>query len=152
MIILIATMEIVDLLDRTDSFSELILQSKIVHEYIEARERMNNDPTAQRLIKEFNDMKVFYEEVERFGRYHPDYNKIMKNIRAKKRDMDMNEYVATFKVAERNVQRLLDDISEVLAHSVSENIMVPKDGAIFTEGGCASGNCASGGTCSCKVS
>src|SRR5690625_7692838 len=116
-------MEIVDLLDRTDSFSELILQSKIVHEYIEARERMNNDPTAQRLIKEFNDMKVLYEEVERFGRYHPDYNKIMKNIRAKKRDMDMNEYVATFKVAERNVQRLLDDISEVR----SEERRVGKD-------------------------
>src|SRR5690625_6483350 len=109
---------------------------------------MNNDATAQRLIKEFNDMKVLYEEIERFGRYHPDYNKIMKNIRAKKRDMDMNEYVATFKVAERNVQRLLDDISEVLAHSVSENIMVPKDGVIFKEDGCDSDKCFSGGNCS----
>src|SRR5690625_7740451 len=103
---------------------------------------MNNDPTAQKLIKEFNDMKVLYEEVERFGRYHPDYNKIMKNIRAKKRAMDMNEYVATFKVGERNVQRLLDDIPDVLADSVSENIRVQTDGAIFTGGGCASGNYA----------
>lgn len=149
---LIATIEIVDLLDHTEEFSKVILQSEIVHDYIQARERMNTDETAQRLIKEFNESKVLYEDVQRFGRYHPDYNEIMKKVRSKKRDMDMNECVAEFKVAERKFQRLLDDISELIAHSVSEQIIVPKDGAVFTEGGCISGNCATGGACSCKVS
>jgi len=149
---LIATIEIVDLLDQSDKLSEMILQSDVIDNYIQARRKMNNDDRAQELIKDFNDTKILYEEVQRFGRYHPDYNEIMRNIRSKKRDMDMNELVASFKIAERHVQRLLDDVSELIAHSVSEQIMVPKEGAMFSDSGCASGNCGSGGSCSCNAS
>lgn len=152
MINLIATIEIVDLLDQSEHFSKIILQSDVIDEYRQARKRMNNDETAQRLIREFNETKILYDEVQRFGRYHPDYNQIMTNIRSKKRDMDMNEVVANFKIAERNVQRLLDDISELIARSVSEQILVPKEGAIFTDGGCSTGGCGSGGACSCNAS
>lgn len=152
MINLIATIEIVDLLDQTEHFSKILLQSDVIDEYRQARIQMNNDETAQRLIREFNETKILYDEVQRFGRYHPDYNQIMTKIRSKKRDMDMNELVANFKIAERNVQRLLDDISELIARSVSEQILVPKEGAIFTDGGCSTGGCGSGGACSCNAS
>lgn len=149
---MIATIEIVDLLDQTEHFSKILLQSDVIDEYRQARIQMNNDETAQRLIREFNETKILYDEVQRFGRYHPDYNQIMTKIRSKKRDMDMNELVANFKIAERNVQRLLDDISELIARSVSEQILVPKEGAIFTDGGCSTGGCGSGGACSCNAS
>lgn len=145
-------MEIVDLLDQSEKLSKIILQSEVIDEYRQAHNQLERDQTAQNLIKEFNDVKELYDEVQRFGRYHPDYNQIMTNIRSKKRDMDMNELVAQFKIAERNAQRLLDDISELIAHSVSEKILVPKEGTAFLEGGCATGNCASGGTCSCNAS
>lgn len=149
---LIATLEIVNILDRAEDLSEIILQSEVMVNYEKARVEMNNDEEAQKLIKAFNDIKDSYEEVERFGRYHPDYNKIMKNVRMTKREMDMNEKVAQFKIAERNLQRLLDDVSEIIAYSVSEQIKVPKDGAALTDTGCSSGACASGEACSCRAS
>lgn len=145
-------MEIVDLLDYADHLGEIILESEVVHEYIQARKRMNEDEVAKRLINEFNASKVYYEDVQRFGRYHPDYNKIMKEVRSKKREMDLNEHVAKFKIAERNLQKLLDDISEIIAHSVSTSIIVPKEDSLFTDSGCSSGSCGSGGSCSCNAS
>src|SRR5699024_7336350 len=84
--------------------------------------------------------------------YHPDYREIMTNVRSTKRKMDMNRYVASFKLAERNLQRFLDEISECIAHSVSEQVMVPKDDIALTDSGCYSGGCGAGGSCGCKVS
>jgi hypothetical protein len=76
----------------------------------------------------------------------------MKKVRMTKRDMDMNDKVAKFKIAERNLQRLLDEVCEYIATNVSEQIKVPKDGAALTDGGCSSGGCGSGGGCSCQAS
>lgn len=149
---MIATLEYVDILDKAEHLSEIIKESDMVKQYIESRQELDEDEEAQRLIKAFLDIKIHYEDVQRFGSYHPDYNKIMKNVRSIKREMDMNPKVANFKVAERNLQRLLDDVSEVIASNVSKDIMVPKDGAALTDSGCASGGCGSGGGCSCKAS
>lgn len=149
---MIATLEFVDILDRAESLGELILQSEIMDEYLSARLELTEDKEAQRLIRAFNDTKVHYEDVQRFGRYHPDYNEIMKNVRAAKREMDMNDKVASYKVAERNLQKLLDDISEQIALSVSDQIKVPKDGAAWSDTGCSSGGCGSGGACGCQAS
>ncbi|WP_368654711.1 YlbF family regulator [Ornithinibacillus sp. 4-3] len=149
---MIGTLEYVDVLDRAELLGKMILDSDIMKAYYQAKHELENDPEAQQLIKAFNDIKLHYEDVQRFGRYHPDYNEIMKEVRASKRNMDLNGKVSAFKVAERNLQRLLDEISETLAFSVSTQIMVPKEGALFAEGGCASGSCGTGGGCSCKAS
>lgn len=149
---MIATMEYVDVLDHAERLSKMILQSDVMQDYINARETLHADAEAQARISAFIDIKSHYEDVQRFGRYHPDYNEIMKNVRAVKRKMDMHASVATYKIAERNLQQLLDDISELLAHSVSKQIMVPKDGALLTDSGCSSGGCGSGGSCGCQAS
>lgn len=143
---MIATLEYVEILDQSEDLAHMILQSEVYEAYQEAHDRLENDQEAQQLITAFTDMKVHYEDIQRFGRYHPDYNEIMKKVRMTKREMDMNEKVAKFKVAERNLQRLLDDISEYIAHSVSTGIKAPKDGAALTDGGCGSG-----GSCGCNV-
>lgn len=150
---MIATLEYVDVLDRSEKLGKMILQSDVMKAYNHSRNELNTNKESQKLIKAFIDIKVHYEDVQRFGRYHPDYNEIMKNVRAIKREMDMNDKVAKFKVAERNLQRLLDDICDYIAANVSVQIKAPKDGAALTDGGCASGGgCGSGGGCSCKAS
>lgn len=148
---MIATIELVDILDRSEQLGKMILASEDVKAYNRSRTALNKDPEAQQLIRDFQDIKSHYEDVQRFGRYHPDYNKIMKNVRATKRKMDMHDKVAEFKIAERNLQKLLDDVSEMFAGSVSEQIKAPKDGAALTDSGC-SGGCGSGGACSCQAS
>ncbi|CDQ40228.1 MULTISPECIES: YlbF/YmcA family competence regulator [Virgibacillus] len=143
---MIATMEYVDILDRSEELGRMVLDSDVMEAYNQSQKELNQDPKAQELIQAFSDIKTHYEDVQRFGRYHPDYNSIMKEVRKAKREMDMNDKVASFKIAERNLQQLLDEISNYVAHSVSEQIKAPKDGAALTDSGCG---CGSGGGCGC---
>ncbi|SHF48968.1 YlbF family regulator [Ornithinibacillus halophilus] len=143
---MIATLEYVNILDQSEELGKMVLQSDVFEEFRIAQSNLTEDKEAQQLIKAFTDIKEHYEDIQRFGRYHPDYNEIMKKVRMTKREMDMNDKVAKYKIAERNLQRLLDDISEYIAHSVSIDIKVPKDGAALTDSGCG---CGSGGSCGC---
>lgn len=139
-------MEYVSILDDAEALGKIVYQSDVMKDYLEKKTILEEDKEAQKLIKAFNDIKDHYEDVQRFGRYHPDYHTIMKKVRSTKRAMDMHESVAAFKVAERDLQGLLDEISEYIAHSVSDQIKVPKDGAALTDSGCG---CGSGGSCGC---
>ncbi|QDP40070.1 YlbF family regulator [Radiobacillus deserti] len=147
---MIATLEIVQLLDQSEYLGKMILSSDVMDDFHKAKASLEEDEEAQRLIAAFQAMKEQYEDVQRFGRYHPDYSTIMKEIRSTKREMDMNEKVASFKIAERKLQELLDDVSELVAHSVSNNVKVPRDGAALKDGGCGCGS-GSGG-CGCRAS
>lgn len=147
---MIATMEYADILDRSELLGKMVMQSDVMEAYKNSRESLDKDMEAQQLIKAFTDIKLHYEDVQRFGRYHPDYNEIMKKVRSTKRAMDMNDKVAAFKIAERNLQKLLDDICQHVALSVSSQIKAPKDGAALTDGGCGCGSGSSG--CGCKAS
>ena len=143
---MLATVETVDLLDLTDELSEMVNQSEQMLNYIEKKLQLKKDQQSQALLKAFEHKKEQYEDVQRFGRYHPDYRVITKETRLLKREIDMLDSVAQFKVAERELQMLLDDISERIAHSVSKQIMVPRDGALFTDVGCGHG-----GSCGCSA-
>jgi len=149
---MIVNIDYINILEYTDKLIDHIKYSDVMKSYEDAYNKLNENKEAQKLIQAFKKMKLDYEEVERFGRYHPDYNNIMKNVRRVKRQMDMNEYVAAFKVAERQLQNFLDEISTVVAHSVSEHIIVPVEGGALTDGGCSTGGCGSGGSCSCQAS
>src|SRR5699024_4324396 len=106
---MIATLEYSSILDMSEELSNMILQSEVMKTYEDAHRTLQNNEEAQKLIMAFNDIKEHYEDVQRFGRYHPDYNEIMKAVRSTKRKMDMNEAVAKYKIAERDIQRLLDE-------------------------------------------
>lgn len=148
---MITTMSHIKLFDQSEHLSHVILNSEPMQEYKIAYKNLQNNEKAQQLIKEFNEMKSHYEDIQRFGTYHPDYREVMRDVRRAKRKMDMNNEVANFKVAERNLQKLLDDVSEIIAHSVSVNIKVPKEGAFLSDSGCGTG-CGTGGTCGCQAS
>lgn len=148
---MIATMDHVKILDKSDVLVKVILDSEIMDAYNHAQTELQNDTDAQQLIQDFNEMKLHYEDVQRFGRYHPDYSEIMRSVRRVKRKMDMNDKVAAYKVAERDLQNLLDEVSELIAHSVSEHIKVPKDGAFLSDTSCGTG-CGTGGSCGCQAS
>ncbi|MCP3031079.1 YlbF family regulator [Halobacillus sp. A1] len=142
---MLATMEIVDLIDRSETIGQMIMDSEVMAQYHQAKLDMETDEEAQTLIRNFKNIKDQYEDVQRFGRYHPDYNDIMKRVRSVKREMDMHEKVVQYKRAEREVQKLLDEISQSVAFSVSEQIKVPRNGMVF-DSGCG---CGSGGGCGC---
>ncbi len=147
---LLATMERMQILDRADELSSWILESDVAENYRQCLYKLQSDSETQKKIRDFTKMKESYEEVQRFGRYHPDYKKVMKEIRELKRDMDMDENVAEFRRAETELQDLLDHVSTLIGGAVSQQIKVPTGNPFFSGSSCG-GGCGSGGSCGCSA-
>ncbi len=143
-------MERLEILEFAEKLSEQILQSDVADHYRECLYKLNTNAETQEKIKRFTVMKDRYEEVQRFGRYHPDYKVVMKEIRELKRDMDMDENVADFRRAENELQDLLDHVSVSISRAVSEHIKVPTGNPFFNSGSSCGGGCGSGGSCGCS--
>lgn len=144
-------MESLALLDLSDELSALILESDEAKRYCAKRKALQNSETQAR-IHAFTKIKEAFEEVERFGRYHPDYKEVTRKTRALKRELDMDEHIAEFRRAETDLQSLLDEISMLLAGAVSPNIKVPTGNPFFEQkSGCSTGGCGSGGSCGCSA-
>ncbi|GAE33830.1 YlbF family regulator [Halalkalibacter akibai] len=145
---MLATITTIELLDHASELGEAIIQSETYLAYIEAKADLKADKEAQERIRQFNMMKDQYEEVQRFGKYHPDYDQISTNIRKSKREVDLTETVVAFKKAEKELESLLNEISGLIARSVSETIKVPTGNPFFDNMSC-SGGCSTGGGCGC---
>lgn len=144
---MLATEERIYILDLADELSKMILQSDVVENYYQSLNTLRNDEKAMSLIKAFTEQKERYEEVHRFGQYHPDYLKVIKETRELKRDIDFLETVYEFKKAENALQTLLDEVSVLIGHSVSEQIKVPTGDPFFESSGCSGCGTSSGHSC-----
>jgi len=144
---MLATLESVQLLEQAEQIAKMVLESEIAEQYKVCLNNMQKNKETQRKIQRFTKMKELYEEVQRFGKYHPDYKRVMLQIREYKREMDLDPYVAEFKLAENDLQNLLDEIGVLIGGAVSEHIKVPT-GNLFFDTGHGSG-CGGGGSCGC---
>ncbi|MFS0782425.1 YlbF family regulator [Bacillus sp. 1P06AnD] len=146
---MLATMERVEIMQQGEELASMIIDSEVGKNYLASLYTLRQDREAQDKIRSFNHLKERFEEVQRFGRYHPDYKTINLETRTKKREMDMHPSVIAFKQAENALQEVLDQISVIVAQSVSLHIKTP-GGNPFFESGCASGSCGTGGGCGCS--
>lgn len=145
------TSEWVMILDEVDQLNDLILNSDVHRQLVDATEAVYSNPSLVQKITEFNKTKDLYEDVQRFGKYHPDYTQIMKLIRTQKRELDMDETISALKVAENEFQDLLDEIGLIIGKTISEAVKVPVSNPFFqTDTGCG-GSCGTGGGCSCSA-
>ncbi|MEK5039675.1 YlbF family regulator [Sporosarcina sp. FSL K6-3457] len=144
------TGEWMTIIEQAEGLADMLLSSEVVAEYRKAYNDVYSDAVLVAEIQAFAAMKERYEEVQRFGRYHPDYNIVMKSIRVQKRELDMNEQVAALRLAENDVQYLFDQIGSIVAKSVSDTVKVPAESAFSTGSSCGDG-CGTGGGCSCSA-
>ncbi len=147
-----ATIESVKLQSEAEQLAGMILQSETAENYRDCYKRLREDEEAGRIIRSFIKIKEQYEDVQRFGKYHPDYREISRKMREMKRELDLNDKVAEFKKAETELQSLLDEISIELGTAVSEHVKVPTGNPYFDGLSSCGGGCGSGGGCGCKVS
>ncbi|MBX9970375.1 YlbF family regulator [Priestia aryabhattai] len=148
---MLTTMRTVELLDESDHVANMVLQSDVAENYRQCLYRLNKDSHAQALIAEFVKIKEQYEDVQRFGKYHPDYKTITRQVRDLKRQVDLHATIAAFKKAENELQKLLDEISVILGQAVSEHVKVPTGNPFFDTGSSCGGGCGSGGSCGCSA-
>jgi cell fate (sporulation/competence/biofilm development) regulator YlbF (YheA/YmcA/DUF963 family) len=146
------TSEWANIMDEGDSLTQMILSSEQIKQYKEAYYAVYTDDILKKQIASFTRLKEQYEDVQRFGKYHPDYQQVMKSIRLQKRALDMNERIATLKVAENDVQDLLDEVSLLIGKTVSESVKVPVSNPFFAAASsCSTGSCGTGGSCGCSA-
>ena len=143
---MIATTDFVQLIENSELLGAYITQSEIAFKYKEAKRRLDEDAEAQRLIRQFVKMKEKYEEVQRFGKYHPDFETVTAEVRKLKRELDLHETIAKFKQAERDLEQLLNDVSRIIADAVSPHIKVPTGNPFFDNRICQR-NCGAGCRC-----
>ncbi|PPA72163.1 YlbF family regulator [Jeotgalibacillus proteolyticus] len=148
---MLATIERIELLDACDELTQMIMESEATIHYLTIYKKLKSSKESMGKINRFVKLKELYEEVQRFGRYHPDYTRVMKEIRETKRDMDMDLNVAQFRIAENQLQSMLDEVSQIIGYSVSENVKIPTGNGFFDSGSGCSGGCGSGGGCSCSA-
>lgn len=145
------TYEWVQITDSAEELSELILKSEQAELYHEAYRAVYNDKDLAAEIHAFARLKEQYEEVQRFGKYHPEYSRVMKQIRVDKRRLDLNEQVAALRLAENEFQDLMDQVSFIIGRSVSEAVKIPSTNPFFSSDSSCGGSCGTGGGCSCSA-
>lgn len=145
------TTEWVFILDTVDELSSMILSSEQAQNLRGAHLDVYSDKALVQQIATFNRMKEQYEDVQRFGKYHPDYNTIMKKIREQKRQLDLDDRIANLKIAENEFQDLLDEVSLLIGKSVSEAVKVPVSNPFYSTGSSCGSGCGTGGGCSCSA-
>ena len=148
---MIMTYEWAQITDSAEELSKMILQSEQAEQYKEAYRSVYHNKSLADEIQAFARLKDQYEEVQRFGKYHPDYKRVMKQIRVDKRRLDLNEAVAALRLAENELQDLMDQVSFILGRSVSESVKIPSSNPFFSSDSSCGGSCGTGGGCSCSA-
>ncbi|MGM7684619.1 YlbF family regulator [Cytobacillus sp. Hm23] len=146
---MLATLETVEIIDGAEELSKMILDSEVFENYNICLNKLKKNEDAQSLIDKFVNIKEQYEDVQRFGKYHPDYKKISREVREIKREVDLNEIISEFKKAENSIQVLLDEISIIIGKTVSDSIKVPTGNPFFDAASSCGGGCGVGGSCGC---
>lgn len=141
--------KVMDILDEVDGLADMIYQSQAFQHYLLAKNTVDNDAQATQLYQAFLDSKQQYDAIQRFGRYHPDYQQIMMATRRKKRAYEMHESVSRLKVAETELQSLLDEVLSIITAQVSAHAKVDAGVPfIHKQQGCG---CGEGASCGCSV-
>lgn len=148
---MLATLERIELLDQAENLSRMIIDSDVAENYYICLYKLQSNQEAQRKIRHFANLKEQYEDVQRFGKYHPDYKKVMMEIRVAKREMDLDFHVGEFRKAENDLQDLLNHISVLIGGAVSRNVKVPTGNPFFDTASSCGGGCGSGGSCGCSA-
>ena len=127
------TEETLDILDDIEDISDMIVQSDIYVSYRRAKMQLDADDEASLLYQAFLKVKDKYDDVMRFGKYHPD---------------EMLPVVMEYKAKEVALQNLIDEVMSKIAFAVSEHVKIETGNPFFQTG---HDGCASGGTCNCSL-
>ena len=142
------TEETLSILDEIENLSDMIVQSDVYQTYQYAKDNLENDDEAHLLYQAFLKSKDHYDDVMRFGKYHPDYKRIMMETRQRKRAYEMLPVVMEYKTKEVALQDLIDEVLTKIAFAVSENVKIEAGNPFFQTG---HNGCATGGSCNCSL-
>lgn len=122
---MMATLDMIEILQEAYDISDKINDSELVARYIEKKRLMEQDESAQKLIREFQRKRELFEEAKRFGHFHPDYHQAKKEARLFKREMEKHPVIGAYIKAEHELDEMLFHVSKTIAHAISPNVKIP---------------------------
>ncbi|CAM2821707.1 YlbF family regulator [Paenibacillus sediminis] len=137
------TVDMAKLLTYAYELGDMINNSVEIANYLYWKQKVAEHPEIQALVKQMERKKELFEETQRFGHFHPNYHSAKDEVKAIEDQLDKFEEVRRFKQAEKNIDEMFHQISEMIAYSVSDTIKVPSNDPN------PKGGCGSGGKCSC---
>ncbi|GIO65454.1 YlbF family regulator [Paenibacillus sp. FSL M7-1455] len=139
----VQTMDMAAVLMNAYELGDMINQSVEVSDYLYWKQRVDSNPEIQELVRLLAKKKELFEETQRFGHFHPNYHSAKDEVKAVEEQLDQFEEVVRFKQAEKELDDLLHQMSEMIAFSVSDTIKVPSNDPLPKRG------CGGGGKCGC---
>jgi cell fate (sporulation/competence/biofilm development) regulator YlbF (YheA/YmcA/DUF963 family) len=132
--------------DQCQIIVDQIWTSSLMQEYLENKKQMACCPEAAALKQQFLEKKAAFEKIADYGKYAPGFREKQREVRKAKRELDMNEKVAEFRVSETKLQAVLDQIVQQIAQEFSEEVKVDAGNPFFEtkkHSGCG-GSCHAG--------
>lgn len=115
------------LINITYDLVDEIKQSKAYTRLIELQECMSNDQHLQQLITQFNKSKTKYDDISKYGKYHPDLKSVQVQFSEDKNSLYSHPVIVEYKQLERDIQSLLNHVSKEIAQAVSTKIKHPNE-------------------------
>ncbi|SFS66735.1 YlbF family regulator [Marininema halotolerans] len=119
------SLDMTELLSEAYRLADRINESEEVHRFIEVKRALSEDGDARKLIKQFQTKKELFAEAQRFGHFHPDYHRAKDEAKAFLTEMKKYPLIKEYLELEETVDRILYEVSQRIAHSVSTEIKVP---------------------------
>lgn len=138
------TVDMAVLLTYAYELGDMINNSQAVAEYLYWKKKVEEDADIQVYVRKLDAQKELFRETERFGHFHPNYHEAKDRVAEVEKELEQFEAVRKFKAAEKELDDILHEMSELIAYSVSDSIKVPSNDPNPKGGGCGSG-----GKCSC---
>lgn len=138
----IKTVDMAQMLTYAYELGDMINDSVCVSDYLYWKQMIGQDENIQAYIRKLDKAKELFEETQRFGHFHPNYHAAKDKVAEIELELERFEPVRRFKQAEKELDGILYQMSEMIAYSVSPTIKVPGN-----ETGVK--GCGGGGSCSC---
>ena len=127
-----------DYIELCEAIGDEILSLPVFQLYKKLQHEMNHNQEIIQLINEFEKAKELYADVERYGgKYHPDYKEVSQRLIDTKSNLYQNASVKEFKACEKEIQSILDEISNYISQAVEVTVKTKTKSC-----GCGSGNCS----------
>ena len=104
-----------------------IKESKDYIELVKLNKRINESNDIQEKQANFLKYREKYTDAKKYGKYHPDLSKIQNEFSKAKEALYNIDEIKQYKACEKNLQKMLDQISIELGQAISSFIPVPNE-------------------------
>ncbi|CAD2079390.1 YlbF family regulator [Jeotgalicoccus meleagridis] len=141
------TMMSFEIMDMLDSLNDMVTDTEEYNNYCYYKKLLDTDREVSQMIKKFVALKEDFEEVQRFGKYHPDFSSKRRELNQFKKSLDMTPIVMEYRRAEFQLQSMLDEVLFIVGQAISPHANIVSSNPFFSNS--SNSGCATGGSCSC---